>query len=1540
MELCQVEVEKGRFSALRREVEQEVQGLEAERARRAAVRLEQEDAAAQRVRLRRQQERRKQRIREKEEEDRCRRAAEEAQASHLRASVYFKETMNRIRQKEAEEEQRSREMMERRMQAVLSLKSSITATQEKLRARRVRGGDGDRVRLLKHDEDQRAKAPHTHSNRPARDPRKITELSAEPQKSKKVEMISRASQEETFHEKHKKPDSLLFSPSPPDLKKVSKEAASVGISAHSHSAELASAKPARLRPDWRTPSPVSDEGSGGSDDDSFSALPPGSRNHARNLGSEDEEDWEADESLALPEFTGLWDLKHRERKDLQDDEVSVYTAAYEGLSLAQVQTHRALLKNRVLQGKGFRGCPFVSKPETIHFKDFEVGKTYKKKVTLINVTYSTNYCKLLSVSEHLKDFITIHFDPPGPMSPGMACEMLATYKPMINKDLDGEVLFSSAHGPFSVPLKCTIKRCSLSVDCSLIDFGTHVMGETITRAVTLTNQGALGTQFVLVPSDSSKPEQPTSRPRSLGSAVTPQDSLSAGGAVVGLESSVLQESGGPQAEEKGPWVSTGRGCPSTEATQSPAGGSSASAPEPTDLEASSRPASSEQMGAETQDSGQDDTLDCSDIKAGEVTEGEIGPFTTVRLHIVFTPSVLGEVKMNFHITFSDPDCPPIPIVARGVGVSVPVWVAQPNIDLKICMYDRLYQDTIVVESRANTALRLTFEVCKELRNHMEVLPKTGFIQAKSTFNAQLKFLPRSTLADDAGSLFDRETAVLEVPMSIQVADQVRPVEFMVHAIITTSDLEFDRTDVDFGHCSVFESVKTSVLLTNRSLLPQDFGFLGVPEFVDVQPNDGFGTLLPLETLEMDIIFSPRQAAEYKFQLVCKSGINRDFKVSCRGIAVLPPLELSHSLVRFRATAAGDVSTAVLHVVNSHTGHTDLARPAPRIGRDALCPVGPKLFEFALPENSEISVTPTAGRVLPGQRCLVQVSFRPTVDEEAVREEAVRMLCQAQEQQEQERQKKEKELEDLNKRDEQTDAKRGSNQLSRHPSARPPLREKSSKSSPPPKNTSLFQPPAPADIQPDSDEFAAAKASLLLSFPRRFCRYVVPCFVSSSDATDPQQPNKPLFSLHNTLYLEVLCPAVRPALVILSNQGRKTLDFQQVAVGQKVVQKVTIQNISQESLELGSSLLDVGGPFTLLTPLRPLHPQASLAIVLSFCPAVPQKYQETLDIRSSRMALSLMLCGTGVQPAVTCSHQGKALDFGYVLEKESATQVFKLQNSSSLHVQFRVQLDSLSLARLQEQNQLPSYLTYGSQLQPTVGTQNYSGQSVFNVRPPEGTIPPGKWQEITVTFQPDHESLHYSDRLTVELTNKQTVCAFDLRGAARQHAMFLCGGDPLTVPVESLAVTQPSGDTQPAGEKPSLPVLLTLSSACGESGILPAVRELEVGCIRCSAPVAKKNVEFSWDDLPSLQQHGFTVEPARGTVEAGTKRSITVTWAPPSGFTPTEVKRVSALLTLRGNQTEVYSVTLLGSVARAPSLDLTTSHSPSGESVRLAQATVL
>ena len=58
---------------------------------------------------------------------------------------------------------------------------------------------------------------------------------------------------------------------------------------------------------------------------------------------------------------------------------------------------------------------------------------------------------------------------------------------------------------------------------------------------------------------------------------------------------------------------------------------------------------------------------------------------------------------------------------------------------------------------------------------------------------------------------------------------------------------------------------------------------------------------------------------------------RDFKISCVGVGVLPPLQLSHQVVHFAATALYDVSTAAFHVLNNHTSSNEFTHPVPRIG---------------------------------------------------------------------------------------------------------------------------------------------------------------------------------------------------------------------------------------------------------------------------------------------------------------------------------------------------------------------------------------------------------------------------------------------------------------------------------------------------------------------------------------------------------------------------------------------------------------------------------
>jgi hypothetical protein len=55
------------------------------------------------------------------------------------------------------------------------------------------------------------------------------------------------------------------------------------------------------------------------------------------------------------------------------------------------------------------------------------------------------------------------------------------------------------------------------------------------------------------------------------------------------------------------------------------------------------------------------------------------------------------------------------------------------------------------------------------------------------------------------------------------------VNYNLHAVVTTSDLEFDIKEIDFGFCTIYETARVTVNLTNKSMLCQPFGFVKLPE---------------------------------------------------------------------------------------------------------------------------------------------------------------------------------------------------------------------------------------------------------------------------------------------------------------------------------------------------------------------------------------------------------------------------------------------------------------------------------------------------------------------------------------------------------------------------------------------------------------------------------------------------------------------------------------------------------------------------------------
>ncbi|XP_075293779.1 cilia- and flagella-associated protein 74 [Opisthocomus hoazin] len=1506
LEMWQIETEQGKYEVLCEQLTKDEEELEKQYQERAKVRIWKEKIAALQAEENRQSREKKKEEAQKECEERHKKMLEDAKRNHEKAVCFLRKSMARIHEKNAKEELQAQEHMERRLQAVLSLKTSITSNREKLHTLQV-WNKAKAFKAKKQEMKMREAILAEGGNvtteiflhKRLLEQEKEKQAFREQQKSRKIEIVSRILQEKAALHKQKK--------SQPCTKAI-KSGGKLGESllwrkktwqyiekTCKHSAGATSQT-------WCSPSACSSAG-----EKTASVGETSEKIPCDVLWEHGEDEKEGDKTLAEPEFPGLWsqdcDLHKISKEEVDPKQLATRVEKKEIFEKKLEEFQTGIFHKQIASGRECKGCTFYSKPSCIHFKDFDVGQIYKKKIVLINASYSVNFCRLVGISEWLKDFISVHFNPPGKMSAGMSCEVVVTFKPMVNETLEGEVMFMAQTGAFSVPLKCTVKRCILALDKELIDFGSHVVGETISQTISLTNSGALGTRFKVQTSAGDGSTHRATAKSSPARAVTQHFSdcvteKKVSDSPVTLVVEKKEQIYPDQSEEMTSCVA--------QAEQQQA-------------ETSLSNRSTDQLGQDVLHSRSDLDTDNAHISVelspeetpveivlGKVTEGEIGPFSTVRLQLIFVPAVPGDVRADFVIVFDNSDCKPLCFSAVGVSIDVPVWVPNPNIDLKICMYDQLYQDCIVIQSRAKATLRLKFEVCKELSKHMELLPKTGYIQAQSSFSVQLKFLPRHSLPEDAGSYFNEETRVLEVPLTILIMDKAKKVNLTVHAIVTTSDLEISPAQIHFGYCTIYEAVQANVTLTNKSILPQEFGFVGLPEFVEIQPNDGLGILLPLESLTLDIIFKANKAKEYSFELTCKSEINRQFKLSCKAVGVHPPLELSHSLVQFAATALNGVSTATLYVMNAHVSASRFTHAVPRIGNGEAALVGPTSFEFRVPKDCPVTITPSVGAVLPGKKSLIQVSFRPTLPDQLIREEAVRRLCRAAATGAEVQKRK---------KDERREGKKSSISVTRQQSSSQLVRDGGSKYL-----TSLYssEQQKSTELQPDSDAYMAAQAFLMRNFSGRFEKYIIPCFVASGHIDEKKGSENLSCSPHNTLYLELHCPAVAPSVVVTSDNGRSTVNFGDVAVGHRMMKRIAIQNISPEKLELGFSVLNPNGPFLLVRPVGMLEPGENKTLVVSFCPNESKWFFDMLDIWTAKNSLTLSLTGHGVMPSIVCS-VGEALDMGYVITGEKGTSTFKIQNTSTLTLRYSIRLDSLSPTRDRDQQRIPCFLTSSLQRTEFVGTQNYNGLSVFSIFPTEGEIVAGKSQDFVVTFSPDHESLYYSDRLEVVLFGKKTAHVIHLKGAARDHPMFVEGGVPLDVPVESLAVTRPLSSQQALKGELQVPVkslLLILEYTEGESS--PATAELKVGAIQTAQFALKKGLEFAFEGLPLLQQKGFALDAERGTVERGRVKRIGVSWVPPADFRADDPLLVTALLTLKGDIKESYRILFMAKVVSAHS----------------------
>lgn len=90
-------------------------------------------------------------------------------------------------------------------------------------------------------------------------------------------------------------------------------------------------------------------------------------------------------------------------------------------------------------------------------------------------------------------------------------------------------------------------------------------------------------------------------------------------------------------------------------------------------------------------------------------------------------------------------------------------------------------------------------------------------------------------------------------------------------------------------------------------------------------------------------------------------IFRTFILPCKGQGVLPAVQLSDNIIHFTATPVNATSSTSIIIQNVKFNRLSSARI-----RQAVPTPGKRVFEFCIPKNCPVSLSPSVGILEPGQ----------------------------------------------------------------------------------------------------------------------------------------------------------------------------------------------------------------------------------------------------------------------------------------------------------------------------------------------------------------------------------------------------------------------------------------------------------------------------------------------------------------------------------------------------------------------------------------------
>ena len=585
---------------------------------------------------------------------------------------------------------------------------------------------------------------------------------------------------------------------------------------------------------------------------------------------------------------------------------------------------------QIAGGKLFKGQSFVPKPAEVLFKDFQVGKVYKKVFTLTNASYTFNSFRIIDLTDDMVDFFVITFDKPGRMSAGVSCPIEVTFTPKINQDIKTFIRFYTETGPIAVPLTCLIKRCAPRVLTPQLDFGSVVIGQIVHQKIFIKNTQALPSDIKVVSINPVSNSRVTSRATSkvasrvgTAAAVTVDESDEQKGENTGDQPGSRRPSTAVQIVEEVP--ATEDELVETFDDGEVVIGTTAATSEP-ELNSRVNRVLTYIMRKKTKENPYTISV--------KQPNGHIDGYSETSFEVTCAPLALGVVEQLFSVIFHGVQDSHGTVDEKGelitreqqiavkvMSEDVPVYLGNENVDVRTTLFDRIYRKRLEIRNRAKSAYRVNINVPAPFNKFIEVNPEMLFVQGSSSQFVNIKFLPTTELLTSCAHFTVPcetfiDAAKIAIPIQMEVVNQELPVYFVIRGNVTSSQLNISTKLLDFGKVYVNQASTLPISITNTSMLPQRIAFVRLKKEITVQPNDGFFALLPNETVVFEVTFSPGSAVSYSLDMTLMTSFNDTYTVQVAAEGMEAPVVFSETVVDMRTTCPGERVLESIFVKNN------------------------------------------------------------------------------------------------------------------------------------------------------------------------------------------------------------------------------------------------------------------------------------------------------------------------------------------------------------------------------------------------------------------------------------------------------------------------------------------------------------------------------------------------------------------------------------------------------------------------------------------------